>query len=150
MSFSSKTIEKHSTAAHFPTIFIPFLNKCIFFSLDNWTGLTCTTKEFVAFYTTCICPINMKYMYVWAALHHGVLKYLSDELESLHKHASRIIFPLLSSMSAANLISLAECRYAISAKLFANIQQAIKITSHTPPPSLQITSVKNLHHVHCK
>lgn len=89
--------------------------------LRQLKGANIAPKDVVTFYTTCIRPI-MEY----AVFHHGLPKYhaRSDQLESLQKHAFRIIFPLLSSrdaMPAANLISLREHCCGISAKLFAKI-----------------------------
>jgi len=79
------------------------------------------TKDLITFYTTCIHPFME---YACAVFYHVLFEYHSVELKSLQKSAFSIIFPLLSSgmlCQQQNLISLAEPRRAISAKLFADI-----------------------------
>ena len=71
-------------------------------------------KDMLLFYTTCIRPVLE---YACPVFHHSLPQYLSNEMESLQKHALRIIQPDLSyaeALVALDITSLYERRKALS------------------------------------
>ena len=94
----------------------------------------------VAFYCTCVRPVLE---YCSPVFHHGLPKYLSDDIEGVQKQALKIISPSMSytdNLANLNLHSLKARREDHCRRLFSTVlsDQTRKFRALLPP-------VKNSH-----
>ena len=79
------------------------------------------TSELLTFYLCCIRPVAE---YSYQIFHNALPKYLSADLERIHKRALKIIHPKLTyreALAVCNLPTLRERRQKLCDKLFSEV-----------------------------
>ena len=109
-------------------------NKRMFFIIQlKRAGIP--VDDIVTFYCTCFRPVLE---YCSPVFHHGLPKYLSDDIERVQKRALKIISPSMSyadNLTRFNLQSLKACREDHCCRLFSTVlsDQTHKLRALLPP-----------------